>query len=50
VEFRFETFNGLNHAPFFGSGSVDGNISSATFGYVTHAAPPRVSQVAEVQL
>ena len=25
---------------------MDGNINSSTFGYVTHAAPPRISQVA----
>jgi hypothetical protein len=46
LEIRFEMFNAFNHAQFFGASSVDGNISSATFGYVTHAAPPRVSQVA----
>jgi hypothetical protein len=46
LEIRFETFNAFNHAQFFGGSSVDGNISSATFGYVTHAAPPRISQVA----
>jgi hypothetical protein len=46
LEIRFESFNAFNHAQFFGAGSVDGNINSATFGYVTHAAPPRVSQVA----
>jgi hypothetical protein len=46
LELRFETFNAFNHAQFFGSGSVDGNINSATFGYVTRAAPPRISQVA----
>jgi len=46
LEIRFETFNALNHAQFFGGSAVDGNINSATFGYVTHAAPPRVSQVA----
>jgi hypothetical protein len=45
-ELRFETFNAFNHAQFFGGSAVDGNISSATFGYVTHAAPPRISQVA----
>jgi carboxypeptidase family protein len=46
LEIRFETFNAFNHAQFFGANSVDGNIDSATFGYVTHAAPPRISQVA----
>src|ERR1700680_4603086 len=38
LELRFETFNAFNHAQFFGNGSVDGNINSATFGYVTRAA------------
>jgi hypothetical protein len=46
LELRFETFNAFNHAQFFGGTAVDGNINSATFGYVTHAAPPRISQVA----
>lgn len=46
LEIRFETFNTFNHAQFYGSGAVDGNINSATFGSVTHAAPPRISQVA----
>jgi hypothetical protein len=46
LEIRFETFNAFNHAQFFGGSSVDGNISSATFGFVIHAASPRVSQVA----
>jgi hypothetical protein len=46
LELRFETFNAFNHAQFFGSNAVDGNINSSTFGYVTRAAPPRISQVA----
>jgi len=46
LELRFETFNTFNHAQFFGSNAVDGNINSAMFGYVTHAASPRISQVA----
>ncbi|HLH20137.1 MAG TPA: hypothetical protein VKX45_23125 [Bryobacteraceae bacterium] len=46
IELRFETFNAFNHTQFFGDDFVDGNINSATFGYVTHAAPPRISQVA----
>jgi hypothetical protein len=46
LELRFETFNTFNHTQFFGDDFVDGNINSATFGYVTHAAPPRVSQIA----
>jgi hypothetical protein len=46
LEFRFETFNTFNHAQFYPNGSVDGNISSPTFGHVLKAAPPRVGQVA----
>jgi hypothetical protein len=46
LEIRFEMFNAFNHAQFFGGSAVDGNINSSTFGYVTHAAPPRVSQIA----
>jgi hypothetical protein len=46
LELRFETFNTFNHTQFFGDDFVDGNINSATFGFVTHAAPPRISQVA----
>ncbi len=46
LEIRFELFNAFNHAQFFGPNAVNGNIDSATFGYVTQAAPPRISQVA----
>jgi hypothetical protein len=46
LEVRFETFNTLNRAQFFGANAVDGNVSSSTFGYVTHAASPRISQIA----
>jgi hypothetical protein len=46
LEVRFETFNTFNHAQFFGGSAVDGNINSPTFGYVTRAASPRISQVA----
>lgn len=46
LEIRFEAFNAFNHAQFFGGSSVDGNIGSATFGYVTHAAPARICQAA----
>jgi hypothetical protein len=45
LEIRFETFNTFNHAQFFGPNAVNGNIDSATFGYVTQAASPRISQV-----
>ena len=46
LEWRLETFNTFNHAQFYGSGSVDGNINDATFGKVVRAAPPRISQIA----
>jgi hypothetical protein len=46
LEIRFELFNAFNHGQFFGAGAVNGNIDSATFGYVTQAAPPRIAQVA----
>jgi hypothetical protein len=46
LELRFEAFNAFNHAQFFGGSAVDGNINSPTFGYVTHAASPRISQIA----
>jgi hypothetical protein len=46
LEFRFETFNTLNHAQFFGANSVDGNINSSTFGQVVSATAPRIMQAA----
>ena len=45
-EFRIEAFNVLNHAQFYGPASVDGNISSSTFGEIVSAAPPRLVQLA----
>jgi hypothetical protein len=44
--FRLDAFNVFNHAQFFGPISVDGNISSTTFGQVVSAAPPRLMQAA----
>ena len=46
VEFRAEGFNVFNHAQFFGAASVEGNISSGTFGQAVSAMPPRLLQVA----
>jgi len=46
VEFRVEAFNVFNHAQFFGPASVEGNISSTTFGQAVSAMPPRLAQVA----
>jgi len=46
LQFRIEAFNIFNHAQFFGPQSVDGNISSSTFGQVVSAQPPRLVQLA----
>jgi hypothetical protein len=46
IELRVEAFNALNHAQFFGAASVNGNISSASFGQVVSAAAPRLIQIA----
>ena len=46
LELRFEAFNVFNHAQFFGAAAVNGNITSAAFGQVVSAAPPRVAQIA----
>ena len=46
LQFRVESFNTFNHAQFFGASSVDGNISSATFGKVVGSLPPRLVQLA----
>ena len=45
-EFRAETFNAFNHAQFFGPATVEGNISSGTFGDAVSAMPPRLMQIA----
>jgi hypothetical protein len=44
LQFRLEAFNVFNHAQFFGPQTVDGNISSSTFGQVVSAAAPRLVQ------
>ena len=44
--FRLEAFNIFNHAQFYGPAAVNGNISSANFGQVVSAAPPRLVQLA----
>jgi hypothetical protein len=46
LQFRLETFNVFNTAQFYGAGSVDGNVSSSTFGQIVRAAPPRLVQLA----
>ena len=45
-EFRAEAFNVFNHAQFFGPMTVEGNISSGTFGDAVSAMPPRLVQIA----
>jgi hypothetical protein len=44
LQLRLEGFNVFNHAQFFGPQSVDGNISSATFGRAVSADAPRLIQ------
>jgi hypothetical protein len=46
VQIRVEAFNAFNHPQFYGAGSVDGNISSRTFGNIVAAAAPRLIQLA----
>ena len=45
IELRVEAFNVFNHGQFFGPASVNGNISSASFGQVVSAAAPRLIQI-----
>ena len=46
LQFRVEAFNVFNHAQFFGPAAVNGNISSANFGQIVNAMPPRQVQLA----
>ena len=46
LQFRFEAFNVFNHAQFFGPAAVQGEILDSNFGYVIHAQPPRLCQIA----
>jgi hypothetical protein len=45
LQLRLEVFNLFNHAQFFGPQTVDGSISSTTFGQVISADPPRLMQL-----
>jgi hypothetical protein len=45
LETRVEAFNVFNHSQFFGPAAVNGNVSSADFGKVQSAAPPRLMQL-----
>jgi hypothetical protein len=46
LEFRAEGFDIFNHAQFFGPSTVEGNISSGTFGHAVSAMAPRLMQIA----
>jgi hypothetical protein len=46
LQFRLEAFNAFNHAQFFGPASVDGEITSSSFGQVVSAVAPRLVQAA----
>jgi hypothetical protein len=45
LQVRLEAFNVFNHPQFYGPGAVNGNITSATFGQIVNAAPPRLVQL-----
>jgi len=45
-EIRAEAFNLANHAQFFGAATVEGNISSGSFGQAVSAMAPRLAQLA----
>lgn len=46
LNFHVEVFNTFNHPQFFGPAAVNGDISSASFGHIVNAAPPRLAQLA----
>jgi Carboxypeptidase regulatory-like domain/TonB dependent receptor len=47
IELRAEAFNVFNHAQFYGSGAVDGEVNNDPhFGQVVSAASPRLMQLA----
>ncbi|MGH9326366.1 MAG: TonB-dependent receptor domain-containing protein [Terriglobia bacterium] len=46
LELRGEFFNAFNHAQFYGRVFAQGNFLSSQFGYINHAASPRIGQVA----
>jgi hypothetical protein len=45
LQLRLEGFNVFNHTQFFGPQSIDGNISSTTFGQAVNTDPPRLVQL-----
>ena len=46
ARFRGAAFNVFKHPQFFRPGTVNGDFSSALFGQVVKAAPPRLMQLA----
>jgi len=44
LDLRVEAFNAFNHAQFYGSGAVDGEVNDTTFGTIVSAADPRLIQ------
>jgi hypothetical protein len=46
LDFRVEAFNVFNHAQFYGSASVEGEINNPDFGHVISAQAPRLIQIA----
>ena len=46
LDIRVEAFNVFNHAQFYGSAAVDGEVNDPSFGQVESAADPRLVQLA----
>jgi hypothetical protein len=46
LDLRVEAFNAFNHAQFYGSAAVDGEVNDPSFGDAESAADPRLIQVA----
>jgi hypothetical protein len=46
IEFRLEAYNVFNHAQFFGSTVVNGDVNSTAFGQINSADAPRLVQAA----
>ena len=46
IELRFEAFNTLNHAQFYGPAAVDGQREDPAFGEIENSAAPRLVQLA----
>jgi len=46
LDIRVEAFNVFNHAQFYGSAAVDGEVNDPNFGHVVSAAAPRLIQLA----